>query len=351
MDQSKLDAFMGKVVSDFGAALSAPLALIGDRLGLYKAMAGAGALTPRQLAVRTDTQERYVREWLLAQATSGYVTYDAKSGTYELPDEHAMALADEDSPFFVLGGFQVIHGMSMARERIERHFREGGGMLWGEHDGALFEGTERFFRATYIGHLVNDWLPALEGVTERLERGANVADVGCGHGASTILMAKAWPNSRFTGFDNHLPSIERARMAAERAGVGDRVRFDAASAQDYPGGGYDLVAFFDCLHDMGDPLGALRHARQALSDSGAAMIVEPMAGRALEENLNPVGRIFACASTLCCMPNAVASNPDGPALGTIAPDEAFRDLATEAGFSRFRRATETPFNRVFEARM
>ena len=350
MDQAKLEAFMGKVVGDLGAALSAPLVVLGDRLGLYKAMAGAGPLSPAELARKTGTVERYVGEWLLAQATSGYVDYDPKTGKYALSEENAAALADEDSPFCVLGGFQVVQAMGAARPRIEDHFKKGGGMLWGEHDPTLFEGTERFFRASYIGHLVGEWLPSLEGVTSKLTSGGKVADVGCGHGASTTIMAKAFPKSRFWGFDNHEPSIERARAAAKREGVSERVTFETAGAQEFPGDGYDLIAFFDCLHDMGDPLSALKRARRAIAPGGSVMIVEPMAGARLEDNLNPVGRVFAAASTLCCTSNAIASKADGPALGTVATDDTFRRLAAEAGFPVFRRATETPFNRVFEAR-
>ncbi|MGI8552947.1 MAG: class I SAM-dependent methyltransferase [Dehalococcoidia bacterium] len=348
IDEAKLMQFLGKVVGDFGATASAALVVIGDKLGLYKAMAGGRPVTPAELAQQTGTSERYLREWLINQAAGGYIDYDATSGRFSLPAEHAMALADETSPAFVAGGFQLLTAIMKASGRIAEAFRTGDGMLWGEHDADLFEGTERFFRPGYIGNLVQSWLPALEGVPAKLEAGARVADVGCGHGASTIIMAQAFPRSRFFGFDNHAPSIEQARRLVATAGVANRVTFDVAGATDFPGSGYDLVAFFDCLHDMGDPIGAASHACRALSQDGTALIVEPMAGERIEENLNPVGRVFSAASVLCCTPNAVASG--NVALGTIATEQQLRDVVTAGGFTRFRRATETPFNRVFEAR-
>lgn len=349
IDETRLMSFMEKVVGDFGSAMSIALSLIGDRLGLYKAMAGAGPLTSGQLAERTGTTERYVREWLVNQAAGGYIDYDPDTGCYSICDEHAVALTDENSPFFLCGGFQVVTALIKAEARIGEAFKTGDGMLWGEHDHNLFEGTERFFRPSYIGSLMPAWIPALDGVQEKLEAGASVADVGCGHGASTILMARAFPNSRFHGFDNHALSIERACRAAEEAGVADRVTFEVAGATDFPGSGYDLVTFFDCLHDMCDPVGAAGRAAETLASDGTVMIVEPMAGERIEENLNPVGRVFSGASVLCCTPNSLACG--GPALGTIATEAQLRAVVAEGGLSRFRRATETPFNRVFEARL
>lgn len=352
IDTAKLEAFIGKAVDDWGATLSCALVVIGDKLGLYRAMAGAGPLTPAELAGRTGTSERYVRDWLVNQAGGGYIDYDTATGRYTLPDEHALVLTDETSPFFVAGGFSAATAMVKAGSRITEAFRTGDGMLWGEHGPDLFYGTERFFRAGYAANLVSAWIPALDGVEAKLKEGATVADVGCGHGASTIIMAWAYPNSRFFGFDNHAPSISRAREASREAGVADRITFEMADASDYPGplSGYDLVAFFDGLHDMGDPIRAARHAHETLASEGTMLMVEPMAGEQVEENLNPVGRIFSGASVLLCMPNTLASGgPESPALGAIATKKALREVVTAGGFTRFRRTTETPFNRVFEA--
>ena len=348
VNEEKLQAFLGKVIGDFGAALSSGLVYIGQKLGLYKAMAGAGPLTPAELARRTGTVERYVREWLINQAASGYIEYDAASGRYTLPSEQAVALADETSPFYVGGGFYVVKAMMQAQARIAELFRNGGGILWGDHDPDLFIGTERFFRPGYALHLVAEWIPALTGIDAKLKSGGTVADVGCGHGASTIIMAQAYPTSRCYGFDNHDASIQRARQAAAEAGLGDRVRFEIADASGFPGKAYDLVAFFDCLHDMGDPVGAAKRAGETLAPAGSVMIVEPMAGRTVEENFNPIGRTFSAASTLCCTANSMALG--GPALGAVASDEAIRDVVLAGGLTQFRRAAETPFNRVFEAR-
>jgi SAM-dependent methyltransferase len=339
--------FLGKVVGDFGASLSSSLAYIGQKLGLYKALA-AGPLTAAELAQKTNTNERYVREWLVNQAAGGYVEYDAASRRYSLTPEQAVALTDEQSPFYVGGGFFVVKAMTQAVERIEDYFRNGGGMLWGEHNPDLFIGTERFFRPGYTAHLVSTWIPSLEGVEAKLKAGAKVADIGCGHGASTIIMAKAFPNSQFWAFDNHEASIEHAKRAAQDAGVGDRVHFEVANAQSIPDNQYDLVAFFDCLHDMGDPVGACRRAAEVLKADGTALIVEPMAGNDVEENFNIIGRTFSGASTLCCTSNSLAQ--DGPALGAVATEAALRDVVLAGGFKKFRRATETPFNRIFEAR-
>ncbi len=348
INEDKMNAFLGKVVGDFGASLSSALVYIGQKLGLYKAMADAGPVTPRELAERTNTNERYVREWLINQAAGGYAEYDPKSGNYSLTAEQAVALTDEHSPFYVGGGFFVIKAMTSAVPRIEDHFRNGGGMLWGEHDPDLFIGTEKFFRPGYSAHLVSTWIPALSGIEGKLKAGGKVADIGCGHGASTIIMARAYPNSRFWGFDNHEASILRAREAAQAAGVSDRVTFELADAHTIPNEQYDLVCFFDCLHDMGDPTGAAKRACETLARDGSALIVEPMAGNTVQENFNPIGRTFAAASTLCCTSNSLALN--GPALGAVASEDAIRDAVLAGGFKQFRRATETPFNRVFEAR-
>lgn len=351
IDQQKLEGFLGKVIGDWGAANGCALALLGDRLGLYKAMTGAGPITPAELAAKTGTIERYVREWLVNQASGGYVAYDPQTERYTLPPEHAMALTDETSPAYVAPGFQLMLAIVRAEPRIEEAFRTGGGMEWGEHHSDLFPATERFFRTGYLAYLVSSWIPALDGVEAKLKSGATVADVGCGHGASTRIMAQAYPNSRFHGFDNHAPSIEAARAEAEAEGVGDRITFEVATAQDFPGSGYDLIAYFDCLHDMGDPVGAMRYARRAVADDGTLLIVEPMAGEHVEENINPVGRVFSGASVLCCTPNAIATGgPEGVALGTVATEQQLREVVLEGGFTRFRRATETPFNRIFEAR-
>lgn len=348
IDPQKLESFLGKVINDLGATLGSTLALIGDQLGLYRAMAFAGPMTSQELAQKTQTHERYVREWLINQAAGGYVEYDTTQQKYTLPDEHAVALTSEDSPYYVAGGFQAMTALTRAVERIEEGFRTGNGMLWGEHHHNLFQGTERFFKPSYHGNLLQNWLPAVEGAIEKLQRGAKVADIGAGHGISTLIMAKGFPDSRFYGFDNHQPSVERANQIAQQEGVGDRVEFAVASAQEFPGNDYDLITYFDCLHDMGDPVGALKQAYQALAPDGVVMVVEPMAGRKTEENFNPVGRVYSGASVLCCTPNAIASGPY--ALGTVATDDALTDVATKAGFTSFTRVTETPFNRVFQGK-
>ena len=348
INEDKMSQFLGKVIGDFGASLSSALVYIGQKLGLYKTMSEVGPTTPAELAQHTNTNERYVREWLINQAAGGYVEYDAENGRYSLSPEQAVALTDEQSPFYVGGGFFVIKAMTHAVSRIEDHFRNGGGMLWGEHDPDLFIGTERFFRPGYSAHLVATWIPALTGIEEKLKAGGKVADVGCGHGASTIIMASAYPNSQFWAYDNHEASINHAREAAKAAGVSDRVSFEVANAQNIPNNGYDMIAFFDCLHDMGDPVGACRRAAEVLAADGSALIVEPMAGNTVEENFNPIGRTFAGASTLCCTSNSLALN--GPALGAVAPESAIREAVLAGGFKQFRRATETPFNRIFEAR-
>ena len=349
IDMSKLEAFMGQVVTDMGAVISAPLMVIGEKLGLYKAMAGAGALTSVEVAERAGVAERSVREWLRNQAAGGYLTYDAESDRYALPDEHAMALADEESPVYVLGAFELIESLYADGEQITESFRTGKGMGWHEHDHRLFRGTERFFRPGYKAHLVAEWIPALDGVSEKLERGAMVADVGCGHGASTILMAQAFPNSTFVGFDYHDGSIEQARLRAAEAEVAKNATFETAAAKDFPGGDYDLVCMFDCLHDMGDPVGAAKHVRETLADDGTWMIVEPFANDSVEDNLNPVGRVFYGASTIVCTP-ASLSQEVGLALGAQAGEAQLTEVIKQGGFTSVRRATETPFNLVLEAR-
>jgi 2-polyprenyl-3-methyl-5-hydroxy-6-metoxy-1,4-benzoquinol methylase len=348
IDPAKLDAFLGRVIGDFGASASAVLVVIGDKLGLYKAMAGAGPMTPAALARKTGAHERYLREWLNANAAGGYVTYDPATLSYTLPPEQAAALADESSPAFIPGFFSVVEAMMKAQERISEAFRTGGGMPWGEHAHCLFEGTERFFRPGYLANLTQQWIPALDGVAARLGRGASVADVGCGVGASTIILAKAYPRSRFVGFDAHAGSVELARKRAQEAGVADRVTFEVAGATSYPGSGYDLVTHFDCLHDMGDPTAAARHVRKTIAPDGTWLIVEPYANDRPEENHNPLGRVFYAASTMLCVPNSMAG--EGVAIGAQAGEARLRAVVTEGGFTHFRRATQTPFNLVLEAR-
>jgi SAM-dependent methyltransferase len=332
-----------------GAAATAPLVVIGDKLGLYKAMADGEPLTPGELARRTGCHERYLREWLCQQAASGYVEYDAADVTFRLPPEQALALAHDDSPAFIPGAFQLIAAIVKDEPHITERFRSGEGFGWHEHDHDLFEGTERFFRPGYLANLVEAWLPSLDGVVEKLEAGARVADIGCGHGASTILMAQAYPASTFVGTDYHEGSIEAARRAAERAGVADRVSFEASSAKALAGGPYDLVCVFDALHDMGDPVGAARHVRSQLADDGTWLVVEPFAGDTVEDNLNPVGRIFYAGSTMLCTP-ASLSQEVGLALGAQAGERRLAEVLHEGGFSRVRRSAETPFNLVLEVR-
>jgi SAM-dependent methyltransferase len=345
-DAAKLDAFMGKAVADMGAAMHATLVVIGDKLGLYKAMAGAGPMTSTELAAKTKTSERYVREWLNANAASGFVTYDASTKKFELPPEQAFALNTLDLP----GAYHIISACFKDEPKITQAFRTGEGVGWHEHDANLFFGTERFFRPNYENNLLSSWLPALEGLPEKLAKGALVADVGCGHGSSTILMAKAFPKSRFCGFDYHSGSIEYARHVAGRDGLLDQITFEVASSKSYPiNGGYDFVTFFDCLHDMGDPTGAAKHVLESLKPDGTWMIVEPFANDAPEQNHNPIGRIYYSASTMLCTPASLAQEV-GAALGAQAGEERIRDVAKAAGFKRFRRAAQTPFNLVYEAR-
>ncbi len=345
IDQAKLNALLGRAVVDIGANFHAALVITGDKLGLFRAMRELGPTTAADLAKRTNTHERYVREWLSAMAAGGYVTYESATEEFSLSEEQAVALLDADLP----GAFLLAQSTVKSEPRITDAFRTGKGVGWHEHDPGLFEGTERFFRPGYAVNLVPTWIPALEGVQAKLEKGGRVADVGCGHGASTVLMAKAFPASRFVGFDYHEGSIESARQAAKREGVADRVTFEVASAKVYPGTDYDLVAFFDSLHDMGDPVGIGSHVRKSLGGNGTWLLVEPFANDRLQDNLNPVGRLYYAASTMLCTPNSL-NQEVGAALGAQAGEARLRQVATKAGFTRFRRAAETPFNLVFEAR-
>ncbi len=349
VDMDKLMGFVFRAVDEVGATLNCALVVMGDKLGLYRALAGAGPLTPGELASRTGTAERYVREWLNAQAAGGYIDYDPDSGRYTLPPEQAVALTDESSPAYLPGFFQIALGSVIDSPHITDLASSGAGFGWHEHVHDVHEGCERFFRPGYNAHLVAEWLPALEGVVPKLEQGATVADVGCGHGASTVLMAQAFPASRFVGSDYHEGSITTARQRAAAAGVTERATFDVAAAATYGGSGYDLVTMFDCLHDMGDPAAAARHVRESLAADGTWMIVEPKAGDRVEENLNPVGRAYYAFSTLLCTP-ASLSQPVGLALGAQAGEARIRDIVQNAGFTRFARVAETPFNMVFEAR-
>jgi len=348
LDENKLQELLGTFVNDFGATFHAAMVVIGDKLGLYKALA-AGPMTPGELAERTSTSERYVREWLASQAAGRYVTYDASAGRYSLSPEQAFALTDENGPVFLPGAFEAALAAVKAEPRVAEAFKTGEGVGWHEHDPSLFSGTERFFRPAYAANLLSSWIPALEGIDAKLKEGALVADVGCGRGASTRLMAQAYPKSSFVGFDYHAPSIGHAQKAADEAGVSERVRFEVAKAKEYPGRDYDLVAFFDCLHDMGDPQGAAEHVKKSLKSDGSWMIVEPFANDDVADNLNPVGRAFYSASTLICTP-ASLSQEVGLALGAQAGEARIKKVVTGGGFSRFRRVAQTPFNLVFEAR-
>jgi len=349
IDETKLHAFVHRAVGDMGAAMHAVLIVLGDRLGLYKAMGDGRPISPAELASRTGTSERYVREWLNANAASGYVTYDADTKKYTLPPEQALALAVENSPAFLPGAFQIVSSCFNDQSKIENAFRSGKGVGWHEHHHDLFHGTERFFRPGYIANLTSQWIPALNGVEAKLRQGAKVADIGCGLGSSTILMAKAFPKSEFYGFDYHNKSIDLARQEAKREAVEDHLHFEMATAKDYPGQEYDFVACFDCLHDMGDPVGAAAHVRSTMKDDGTWMIVEPYAEDATEANYNPIGRVFYSASTLLCVP-ASMSQEVGLALGAQAGEKRIGEVVRAGGFTRFRRATQTPFNLVFEAR-
>jgi SAM-dependent methyltransferase len=348
IDMTKLNTFIGQFVTDLGAAVHAGMVVIGEKLGLYKALAGS-PMSSAQLAAKTKTDERYLREWLASQAAGGYITYDEKTGKFSLSEEQAFTLATEDSPAYLPGAFELALGSLAAVPRITESFRTGDGMGWHEHVDGVFHGCEKFFRPGYAANLVSSWIPALRDVKEKLDAGARVADVGCGQGASTVLMAKAFPKSQFFGFDYHDQSIEAARESASRNGVADRVTFAVSKAKEFPGRDYDFVAVFDCLHDMGDPIGAAAHVRQSLAKDGTWMIVEPFANDQLKDNLNPVGRVYYSFSTLLCTPCS-RSQEVGLCLGAQAGETRIREVVTSAGFNRFRRATETPFNIVYEAR-
>ena len=347
-DQDKLNTFLGRMVGDLGAIGTGALVLLGDRLGLFKAMQAGDRMTAAELAQRTGTHERYIREWLAGQAAAGYVEYDAGAGRFFLNAEQAAVFANEGGPAFMGGAFEVLSALWLDQPKVEEAFRTGKGVGWHEHSACLFRGTERFFRPGYNANLVSSWLPALEGVVDKLQNGAQVADIGCGHGASTVVMARAFPNAHFTGFDYHPASIERARAAAAEAGVAANTRFEVAQAKTYPGA-YDLVTFFDCLHDMGDPVGASAHVRETLRPDGTWMIVEPFAHDHLSDNLNPVGRLYYAASTMICTPASLAQEV-GLGLGAQAGELKLRQVVSAGGFTRFRRAAETPFNLVLEAR-
>ncbi len=347
MDEARLNEFMGKLVVDMGGAAMVASIILGEELGLYRARADGQPITAEALAEKTGCNSRLVLEWLSAQAASGYVEH--AEGRFRLPAEQAMALADESSPVYVAGGVSVLASLYLDKDKLVKAMRGDGGLSWGDHHPCMFAGTERFFRPGYRAHLVSEWLPALEGVVEKLQRGARVADVGCGHGASTVLMAQAYPESRFLGFDFHAPSIDTAVRRAREANVAGAIEFAVASATSYPGRDYDLICFFDCLHDMGDPVGAARHAFEALAADGAVLLVEPFAQDRLDDNENPVGRMFYAASTFVCTPNALSQGGQ-LALGAQAGEARLRKVFTDAGFTRFRRATETPFNLILEAR-
>jgi SAM-dependent methyltransferase len=349
VNPDKLMSFVFRAVDEVGATLNTALVVMGDKLGLYRALADGGPLTPADLAARTGIAERYAREWLSAQAAGGFADYDPDSGRYSLPPEQAVALTDQSSPAYLPGLFQIALGSVLDSPRITEAARTGAGIGWHEHVPDVHQGCERFFRPGYNAHLVAEWLPALDGVVAKLQTGAAVADVGCGHGASTLLMAGAFPASTFAGSDYHDSSIATARQRAASAGVGDRVHFEVAPAASFPGHDYDLVTMFDCLHDMGDPIGAARHVRQALAPDGTWMIVEPAAGDRVEDNLNPVGRAYYAFSTLLCTPCSL-SQEVALALGAQAGEARIREVAASGGFSRFRRVAETPFNIVYEAR-
>jgi SAM-dependent methyltransferase len=348
LNMDKLNNFIGKFVTDLGAAVHTGVVVIGEKLGLYKALA-EGPMSSAELATKTQTDERYLSEWLASQAAGGYITFDETSNKFSLSEEQAFTLAKEDSPAYLPGAFELALGSLAAVPRIADSFRSGAGMGWHEHVDGVFHGCEKFFRSGYAANLVANWIPALQDVKDKLESGARVADVGCGKGASTLLMAKAYPKSQFFGFDYHDKSIEAARESAKKQGVSDRVSFEVSKAKEYPGKDYDFVAVFDCLHDMGDPIGAAAHVRQSLTDDGTWMIVEPFAHDQLKDNLNPVGRVYYSFSTLLCTPCS-RSQEVGLCLGAQAGESRIGDVVTKAGFTRFRRATETPFNIVYEAR-
>ena len=347
VDEMKLQEFLGKMVNEMGAAANGALILIGDRLGLYKALSENGPMTSTDLAKATATAERYVREWVSAQAASGYVEYDATTQKFYMTPEQSMVLGNEDSPVIMTGAFYAISSMYHDEPQITEVFKSGQGVAWGNHNSCLFCGTEKFFRPSYRANLVSNWIPALDGVEEKLKKGAKVADVGCGHGASTLVMAEAFPNSQFIGYDIHDKSIEHAAQLAKESGLSN-ISFEVATAKNFPGKGYDLVAFFDCLHDMGDPVGACAHVVEALNEEGTCMIVEPFAKDRLEDNLNPVGRAFYAFSTMLCTPTSLGQEV-GLGLGAQAGEKRLKEVVLSGGFNHFRKATETPFNLILEA--
>ncbi|MCG2462902.1 class I SAM-dependent methyltransferase [Flavobacteriaceae bacterium F89] len=349
LNEAKLNELLGKVVTEMGAAANGPLVLLGDKLGLYKCLAQSGPMNSTELADETNTAERYVREWLSAQAASGYITYDGNNKSFSMTPEQAAVFGNDQSPVYMTGAFYSITSVYLDSPKMEKAFKSGDGVAWGDHSTCLFFGTEKFFSPSYASNLVNNWIPALDGVEDKLKKGAKVADIGCGHAASTIIMAKAFPNSTFIGYDYHDKSIERARERAREAGISN-ISFQVATSKGFAGNGYDLVTFFDCLHDMGDPVGACSHVRNALKPDGTCMIVEPFAHDTLEENLNAVGRAFYAFSTTVCTPCSL-NQEVGLALGAQAGEKRLREVATSGGFSRFRRATETPFNLILEARV
>jgi len=349
IDQTKLNEFMEKVVRDAGAAASAIHVIMGDKLGLYKTMADvARPISPEELARKTGTNARQIREWLAGQAAGGYVNYDPVTRLYHLPPEQAYVLAEENSPVFIQGGFQVIGSMFKDEAKIMEAMRTGKGLSWADHDSSLYEGTERFFKPNYMANLTSSWIPALDGVEAKMKKGAKVADVGCGHGITTILMAKAYPNSTFYGFDYHQPSIERARRSVEAEGISNAVKFEVSTSIGYPSKNYDVIAFFDCLHDMADPVAACSHALKSLDKDGTLFIVEPFADDKTENNFNPLGRLCYSVSTAICVPASLAFN--GIALGAQAGEAKIKEVVTAAGFKRFKRAFQTPFNLVYEAK-
>jgi 2-polyprenyl-3-methyl-5-hydroxy-6-metoxy-1,4-benzoquinol methylase len=349
MDEAKLNQFVGQMLNDLGGAVSVALVRMGDALGLYKSLHQKGPMTVKELAAEGGVNERYLREWASHHAASNYLSYDPATQKFTLPPEQAMVFAIDDSPVNMIGAFDSMVAVTGNQDKVQAAFKHGGGVAWGDQTACLFCAVARFFRPGYQNHLVSEWLPALEGVVAKLKRGARVADVGCGHGISTMLMAKAFPNSEFIGYDFHPSSIEAANAHAAENGVSGNTQFEVATAKDYPGKDLDLVAFFDCLHDMGDPAGAAAHVRQSLKPDGSWMIVEPMAGERLEDNLNPIGRLYYGASTMVCVPTSLAQEV-GAALGAQAGEARLREVIGAGGFSNIRRATETPFNMILEAR-
>lgn len=348
LNEEKLNALLGKVVTEMGAAANGPLITIGDKLGLYKTLSESESMTSQQLADATNTAERYVREWASAQAASGYINYDASSNSFSMTPEQTAVFGNAKSPVFMTGAFYAISSLYFDEQKIMNAFKTGEGLSWGDHESCLFCGTEKFFSPSYEGNLIDSWLPALDGVVEKLQKGAKVADIGCGHAASTIIMAKAFPNSTFFGYDYHDKSIEKAKQRAKEAGV-TNISFEVATAKDFPRNDYDFVCLFDCLHDMGDPVGACAHIKGVLKPDGTCMIVEPFAKDSLAENLNPVGRAFYAFSTMLCVPCSL-NQEVGKALGAQAGEKRLKETILAGGFSQVRRATETPFNLILEAR-